>query len=238
MSGDRKLLDWARKHRVMLMPQGASLDLIQSAPPQLGDFILWSLRFIARSLGVSFERLTYDLTKTSFSSTKFGDRDDLITVKEHQHIVVSALHAINRRILLKVALENGLLSADRPAALTQLEHAVKFMMPQRPPIDERVFEEANRQSIENLTNSRQRIAASIGAEWGHINSELGAEAKQIIETRKQVYTALGVEDEEARKMAIEDFRGEKLTATDSTNQAVTEEAVRDVADERERIGAA
>lgn len=241
ISSDRKLLDWARKHRVMLMPQGASLDLIQSAPPQLGDFILWSLRFIARSLGVSFERLTYDLTKTSFSSTKFGDRDDLITVHEHQHLIVTALQAINRRLLLKVALNNGLLGADRPAALTALEHTVKYTMPQRPPIDDRIFEEANKQSLENLTNSRQRIVASIGGDWDHINSELGEEAKKIITVRKQVYIEMGVEEEEARKMAIEDFRGETLRSTDSTSQAVTrdaEQAAQDVADERERMGVA
>ena len=224
LTNDRKLLDWARKHRVMLMPQGASLELLQSSPPQLGDFILWSLRFIARALGVSFERLTYDLTKTNFSSTKFGDRDDLITVREHQHIAVLTLREINKRMMLKVALENGLMGADRPQALHDLHQSVRFILPQRPPIDEKVFEDANALSLTNMTNSRQRICASIGGEWDHVLHDLGEEAKGIIGTRRDVYLSFGVEKEEALKMALEDFRGEQLLASDSSSTAVTDDA--------------
>ena len=220
IQSDRKLMDWARKHKFMILPMNGDMKLLQTQAPQLGDFLVWSLRFVARALGVSFERLTYDLTKTNYSSTKFGDRDDQMTVGEHQDLALRACTLINRRILFNMALENKLVSSDFNA-VTELSDKVKFLLPERPPVDEQKFAQANKIDIENQTNSRTRICASLGVEWNHVLADINEEAKDLISTRKALYGSFGVAEDDALKMAIEDFRGDNGKMSDSTDKSIT-----------------
>ena len=233
---DRKLMDWARKHKFMLLPATGDVKLLQTQAPQLGDFIMWSLRFVARALGVSFERLTYDLSKTSFSSTKFGDRDDRMTVYEHQDLITRACVIINRRILFQLALQNGLITADRTQALTGIAQRVKFILPERPPIDEMKFEKANEIALRNQTTSRKQICASLGHEWSDVLLDQTEEARGLIATRRELYESFGVDKDDALKMAIEDFRGEK--EPESTSQAIADENDLLQDDDQDQEGAA
>jgi len=205
---DRKLLNWARKHRFMLFPAQGDMKLLQTQTPQLGDFIIWSLRMTARALGVSFERLTYDLSKTNYSSTKFGDRDDKITVREQQDYTLGECILTNRRILFQMALENQFATTDRLVALNELSRKVKFVFPARPPVDEEKFEKANVLSLQNKTNSRKRICSSLGLEWGEINSDLVNEMREMITTRRDLYTEFGMSEEDALKLALDDVRAQ------------------------------
>lgn len=209
---NKRVIEYARRHRFLFLPDGGDYKVIQANAPQIAEFLVWSLRFIARSLGVSFERLTYDLTHTSFSSTKFGDRDDRITVLEHQGVVENqVLRPINSLLLASMILRGELRQvagryASDPRAL---ESSVYFALPGRPPVDELKAEQANELALSNRTASRTCIAAERGRDAEDLEDEIIREDKRFFEKRKQMWTELGFEEEQAKAFAQEELLASK-----------------------------
>lgn len=224
----KRVMEFARKHRFMYLPDGADYKLVQANAPQVAEFLVWCLRFIARAMGVSFERLTYDLTHTSYSSTKFGDRDDWITVQEHQAIVYRhILRPINRRVVQglylnpELGMPGGAAFAANPFAFTNNVH---FQLPGRPPVDESKAEKANTDALKNRTASRTRITADRGDDASEILEEIMREDKEYIEARKQMYVDVGVAEDEALRLAIEEVnRHEGQPASDPEGEQFARE---------------
>lgn len=212
---NKRVIEYARKHRFLFLPDGADYKIIQANAPVIAEFLVWSLRFIARALGVSFERLTYDLTHTSFSSTKFGDRDDRITVLEHQGIVERhALKPANRLLLASLILRGELRQiagryASDPVAM---ENSVYFALPGRPPVDEFKAEQANELALTNRTASRTCIAAERGRDAEDIEDEIIREDQRFFEKRKQMWLELGFAEDQAKDFAREDVMASKKPA--------------------------
>jgi hypothetical protein len=207
-------LDWAKRQKVLFLPQGGDYRLLQANAPVIGEFLIWSLRFVARSLGVSFERLTYDLSMTSFSSTKFGDRDDRITVLEHQNILDSGLlQRANRRVLAGLFLrDGGVTGAGAYAANPEVfEKAVRFMLPGRPPVDELKAENANELALRNRTTSRTRIVSERGSDAVEVDQEIMREDRNWFDLRKKFYLEIGMDDTLARDLALEDIRSDQFS---------------------------
>jgi len=204
-AGERDVLTYAKEHRFLFLPEGQDYKLLQASAPQIAEFLVWNLRFIARALGVSFERLTYDLSKTSFSSTKFGDRDDRITVAEHQRLVERhLLRPLNVRLLagmhLRPGMPGGAFAADPDGYAKQ----VRFALPGRPPVDELKAEKANVLALANRTASRSRIAAERGLDYAEVKEDLCREDRQWFEARVQMWKDLGFSESDARDYARED----------------------------------
>jgi capsid protein len=228
---------WARKHQILFMPNGSDWKLIQANAPTISDFIVANFRVIARQLGVSYERLTYDLTHTSFSSTKFGDRDDRLTVADQQEIVIiNLLQPLHARLVAGMALRGELPAAGayagNPEAFTQ---AVRFTLPGCPPVDESKAEEANAKALENRTASRTRIAANRGDDAEEIVDEIIREDAYYFERRKAFWMKSGYEENVARDLV----RDEILTrAKSSVAVAATEveEEANDVTEPKEKSG--
>ena len=203
----KRVMKWADQHRILFLPQGANYQLIQAHAPQIAEFLIWNLRFIARALGVSYERLTYDLTKTSFSSTKFGDRDDVITVREHQDTLrQNLLCPINRRLIENLFLTpgNGLSSSQYLKDPDAFCRMITFTLPGRPPVDDLKAANASKTNIEQRIASRTALTADLGGEVEQVEDELVAEEKRWIQKQKEMFIALGLPEDEALRAAIGD----------------------------------
>jgi hypothetical protein len=209
----KKLQNYARAHKFLFLPDGGDYKIVQANAPQIAEFLIWNLRFVARALGVSFERLTYDLSNTSFSSTKFGDRDDLITVRYHQGVILRGLiKPIHKRLVAGLFLRPELRMPGAGLYATNPEQfeTATFSLPGRPPVDELKAEKAIEQALKNRTTSRTRISAERGADVQDLEDEQIREDKRTIEKRTKLYTDAGFEKDLARDMAVEDVRAQYI----------------------------
>ncbi|MEN6533264.1 MAG: phage portal protein [Bryobacteraceae bacterium] len=216
----RRIVKFTQKHRVLFMGKG-DYKILQTDAPRIAEFLTWCLRSIARALGVSFERLTYDLSLTSFSATKFGDRDDRVTVIDHQNILRrDILVPIHREIVTSLMLRPSarMPSAGRFAADTERFLRVGFQLPGRQPVDELKAEEANALAIKNRTASRGRICASVGTDADEIEREQIEEDRRYFDRRKKLYMDCGMDEEMARDLALEDMR---MSLQDKVSSAAT-----------------
>lgn len=213
---EKACADYARRHKFMFIPNGGDLKLLQANAPHIADFLVWNLRFIARALGTSYERLVYDLTHTSYSSTKYGDRDDKRTVCGQQTIAINhILQPINQGRIANAMLRSDVSLpgtgryADDPAAFAR---CVSFQLPGRPPVDELKSENANTAALRNRTASRTRICADKGDDWREIQQEQLKEDTEFLQARIKVYTDCGWDEKDAREYALEDLRAGSVFA--------------------------
>lgn len=217
-----RVLTYARKNRFLFLPDGADYKLIQADAPVIAEFLIWSLRFVARAMGVSFERLTYDLSQTSFSSTKFGDRDDRITVMEHQGIIEhNDICSLNRRMIAGLFMRPELRMPGAAAYAADpytFESAVRFSMPGRPPVDEVKTETANEMALRNRTASRTRMTADRGADLEEIEDELIREDASYLKKREKMYADFGLDKKIAQDLALEDLRSAMFSKSTYTGQ--------------------
>lgn len=217
-----RVMTYARKNRFLFLPNGADYKLIQADAPVIAEFLIWSLRFVARAMGVSFERLTYDLSQTSFSSTKFGDRDDRITVMEHQNIIEdSHLCALNRRLIAGLFMKPELRMPGAAAYAADpyaFESSVRFSLPGRPPVDEVKTETANEMALRNRTASRTRMTADRGVDLEEIQDELIREDMSYLKAREKMYVDCGFDAKVAKDLALEDLRAAQFSKSTYTGQ--------------------
>ena len=204
----KNLSKYAREHRFLFLPGNADMKVIQANAPIIGEFLIWNLRLIARALGVSYERLTYDLTHTSFSSTKFGDRDDLITVNKHKRIVLQQLlKPLHRNLVASIYLRpgNGLTSGAKFAADVDAFCSFHANFPGRPPVDELKTEEANQLGIQNRTACRTDIAAESGKDAIRIQAKLNEEDANFLKSRTAMWKSVGYDEATARDLARDEL---------------------------------
>lgn len=204
---------FANQHRFLFLPDMADFKLIQSNAPIIADFLIWNLRMIARSLGVSYERLVYDLTETSFSATKFGDRDDLMTVQEHQKSLdLDMLRPLHARLIAGLYMRPDLkmpgagVYAKDPQSVASMIH---FQFPGRPPVDELKSEEANKFALQNRTACRTDIAAGHGQDAARILQKLNEEDAAFLAGRKQMWIDHGYTAEIAMQRAADELFADK-----------------------------
>lgn len=203
----QRIMTYARQHRMLFIPNGADFKLIQANAPTVADFITTQFRIVARQLGVSYERLTYDLTHTSFSSTKFGDRDDKITTADHQDIFIrTMLIPLHKRLVAGMALRGELPNSGAYSANKEVFERVRFTLPGCPPVDEAKAETANQTALMNRTSSRTRMAANRGDDAEEIALEIVREDSHFFELRKAFWMEKGYDEDYARDMARDEIR--------------------------------
>lgn len=203
---NQRVMTFARQHRILYLPNGGGWQLLQANAPAVGDFVVAQFRIVARQLGVSYERLTYDLTHTSFSSTKFGDRDDRITTADHQEIfILSVLQPLHARLVAGMVLRGDLANAGAYAANRESFERVRFTLPGCPPVDESKAETANMTALQNRTASRTRMAANRGDDAEEIAVEIVREDTHYFALRKAFWISCGYDDAMARDLARADI---------------------------------
>ena len=218
-ANSKAMQNFANQHRFLYFPDMADFKIMQSNAPIISDFLIWNLRMIARSMGVSYERLTYDLSNTSFSSTKFGDRDDLMNVHEHQKLLeLNMLKQLHRRLVAGLYMRPDLkmpgagVFASNPDACM----GVHFQFPGRPPVDEAKAEEANKLALTNRTACRTDIAAQRGQDAKRILEKLTEEDSDFLAMRKAMWMKHGFDQQTAELRAADELFADK-----SKNGAVT-----------------
>lgn len=145
---------------------------IFSKPPDIGNnydtFLTSSLRAIAVGVGLTYEKLTGDLTKTNFSSMRGGELGyrRFIETLQHQVLVYQFCRPVQ-----KYFLEQAMLAGAMPAAQIRTFAKTEWQPPLWPWIDPVKDITAANMEVRSGFNSRTRVCASRGLRSEQIDAE-------------------------------------------------------------------
>ncbi|RXH41069.1 phage portal protein [Bradyrhizobium zhanjiangense] len=140
---------------------------------QIAEVMRHMLRSIASGCGLTYERISSDLSQTNYSSARLGEGVFQRKVKAAQSslLVAQFLLPVWRRFVMLEILSGRVSAPDFEANPLAYLNA-KFLFPGMPPIDPLKQAKADALDLASRTKSRAEIVASNGRDISDVDSEL------------------------------------------------------------------
>ena len=189
--------------RIPFMPPGASLKLQGAGQggPLGGEFEASLNRVIASALGVSYEQLSRDYTRTNYSSGKMASVETYKAMLSVKRAVVDAFASTVYRLWFEEAFNRGVFQSVRRSMPSLYESqnkewycACDWIGASRGQVDELKETQAAVQRVNNNMSTLQDEAARLGKDW-----------RKLMRQRK-------------REQDLKELYGLADTETDTTNK--------------------